>query len=140
MSMEQSLCVEANLDGLKQILNTVEEFGQNANWTPDLIYQVNLVLEELTVNIVNYGCESDRSHEIMVTLAWDSGILTVEIMDDGRAFNPLRDAPKPDLESEIEDRPIGGLGIHLVRSIMDELHYRREQDKNHLTMIKRRNG
>ena len=105
MSMEQSLCVEANLEGLKQIFNTVEEFGQVANWTPDLIYQVNLVLEELTVNIVNYGCESDRSHEIKVTLSWDSDILTVEIMDDGRAFNPLRDAPKPDLESEIEDLP-----------------------------------
>ena len=140
MSVEQTLCVEANLEGLERIRDSVEEFAQTANWSPDLAYQVILVLEELGANIVNYGCESNRTHEIKVTLAWDSNALTVEITDDGRAFNPLSDAPGPDLEAVIEDRPIGGLGIHLVRSIMDELYYRREQDRNHLTLIKRRNA
>ena len=57
MSMEQTLCVEANLEGVERIRDSVEEFAQTADWSPDLAYQVILVLEELGVNIVNYGCE-----------------------------------------------------------------------------------
>ena len=62
----------------------------------------------------------------------------IEISDDGQPFNPLKDAPKPDLEAALEDRPIGGLGIHLVLTMMDEMHYRRENERNHLTLVKRR--
>ena len=62
------------------------------------------------------------------------------IADDGRPFDPLTEAPEPDLESAIEDRPIGGLGVHLVRTMMDEVRYRREEGKNRLTLVKRREG
>ena len=140
MKVKRSLCIASDLGELERVHNAVADLGELANWPPDLVYQVDLVLEELIVNTVNYGYDDDSRHEIEVTLTSDEDVFTVEIIDDGHAFNPLKDAPEPDLDAGIEDRPIGGLGIHLMRVMMDDVHYRREANKNHLTLIKRRNG
>ena len=64
--------------------------------------------------------------------------MTVEIADDGRPFNPLEDTPTADTTSPMDERPIGGLGVHLVRTLMSDVRYRRENDRNRLTMVKRR--
>jgi anti-sigma regulatory factor (Ser/Thr protein kinase) len=140
MKVKRSLCIESDLSELERLHDAVAELGEVGNWPPDLVYQVDLVLEELIVNTVNYGYDDDERHEIEIALTSDADVFTVEIIDDGHAFNPLSDAPEPDLDAEIADRPIGGLGIHLMRVMMDEVHYQREQDKNYLTLIKRRNG
>ena len=138
--MKRSLCIESDLGELERLHDAVAELGEAGDWPPDLVYQVDLVLEELIVNTVNYGYDDDARHEIEVMLTSDEDAFTVEIIDDGQAFNPLNDAPEPDLDARIEDRPIGGLGVHLMRVMMDEVHYRRKKNKNHLTLIKRRNG
>jgi anti-sigma regulatory factor (Ser/Thr protein kinase) len=140
MKMKRSLCIESDLSELERLHDAVAELGEAGDWPPDLVYQVDLVLEELIVNTVNYGYDDDERHEIEIALTSDADVCTVEIIDDGHAFNPLDDAPEPDLDAGIEDRSIGGLGIHLMRVMMDEVHYQREQDKNYLTLIKRRNG
>ena len=140
MKAKRSLCIASDLSELERLHDAVAELGEAGDWPPDLVYQVDLVLEELIVNTVNYGYDDDARHEIEVTLTSDEDVFTVEIIDDGHAFNPLSDGPEPDLDAGIEDRPIGGLGIHLMRVMMDDVHYRREQNKNHLTLIKRRNG
>ena len=140
MKVKRSLCIASDLSELDRLHDAVAELGEVGDWPPDLVYQVDLVLEELIVNTMNYGYDDDASHEIEITLTSDEDVFTVEIIDDGHAFNPLDDAPEPDLDSGIEDRPIGGLGIHLMRVMMDDVHYRREENKNHLTLIKRRNG
>ena len=140
MKMKRSLCIESDLSELERLHDAVAELGEAGDWPPDLVYQVDLVLEELIVNTVNYGYDDDERHEIEIALTSDADVFTVEIIDDGHAFNPLDDAPEPDLDAGIEDRLIGGLGIHLMRVMMDEVHYQREQDKNYLTLIKRRNG
>ncbi len=115
----------------------VEDLGEQDNWPPDLIFKVNLVLDELSVNIVNYGGETS---EIEVSLAADAEVVRVEISDDGRPFDPLTEAVEPDIDAPLEDRPVGGLGIHLVREMMDELHYSREDGRNRLAMVKRKGG
>lgn len=140
MKVKRSLCIASDLSELDRLHAAVAELGEVGDWPPDLVYQVDLVLEELIVNTMNYGYDDDASHEIEITLTSDEDVFTVEIIDDGHAFNPLDDAPEPDLDSGIEDRPIGGLGIHLMRVMMDDVHYHREENKNHLTLIKRRNG
>ena len=140
MKEKRSLCIASDLSELDRLHDAVAELGEAGDWPPDLVYQVDLVLEELIVNTVNYGYDDDARHEIEVTLTSDEDVFTVEIIDDGHAFNPLSDVSEPDLDAKIEDRPIGGLGIHLVRVMMDEVHYCREENKNHLTLIKRRNG
>lgn len=111
----------------------VEEFAELDNWPPDLTFKMNLVLEELGVNIVNY---SGATGDIEISLASDGERVTVEISDDGRPFNPLTDLDPPDVDAPLGERPIGGLGFHLVRTLMDELHYSRQDGKNRLAMTK----
>lgn len=134
-----SLCLESRLEELQRLEAAVEDLGEREQWPPNLLYQVKLVLEEVIVNIVNYGYEGG-GHKIDVDLISEPDTLTIKIVDDGRAFDPLSQAPLPDVAAPLEDRPIGGLGVYLVQTLMDETHYRREQDKNHLTLIKRRDG
>ena len=140
MSATLSLRIETKREELRCLDAAVEDLAQAEGWPPDLIFQIKLVLEELGINIVNHGHDDGRSHEIEIELTSNADVLTIEITDDGRPFDPMTDAPPPDLDSALEDRPVGGLGIHLVLTMMDEVRYRREQDKNRLTLIKRRNG
>ena len=137
MSTKATLKIAPSLDQLERISAVVEDLGEQDNWPPDLIFKVNLVLDELSVNIVNYGGEASV---IEVSLAADAEEVRVEISDDGRPFDPLNDAAEPDLDAPLEQRAIGGLGIHLVREMMDELYYRREDGKNRLAMVKRKDG
>ncbi len=140
MSAALSLRIATRLDELPRLDAAVEDFAQKQAWPPDLVFQVKLVLEELGVNIVNHGHDDGARHEIEIEIASAADALTIEIADDGRPFDPLTEAPEPDLESALEDRPIGGLGVHLVRTMMDEARYRREEGKNRLTLVKRREG
>ena len=134
MGSELNLKVETRRDELDRVSTAIESFGLEADWPIDLIFKVNLALEELVINVMNYGHEGGL-HEIDITLTSDEDSLTIEIVDDGRPFDPLHDAPKPDVNAELEDRDIGGLGIHFVRKMMDDVRYRREEGKNHLTLV-----
>jgi len=134
-----SLCLESRLEELQRLEEAVEDLGEREQWPPSLLYQIKLVLEEVIVNIINYGYEGG-GHLIDVHLISKPDTLTIKIADDGRAFDPLHQAPRPDVAAPLEDRPIGGLGVYLVQTLMDEAHYRREQNRNLLTLIKRRDG
>ena len=137
MSEPLFLKIPPRHDQLERIPAAVEEFGERDNWPPGLIFKLNLVLEELGVNIVNY---SGATGEIEISLVSDDETVTVEIADNGRPFNPLDELATPDISAPLEERPIGGLGIHLVRSVMDDLRYSRKDGKNRLAMTKRKAG
>ena len=134
MSTELRLKVETRHDELDRVSAAIEDFALEADWPLDLAFKVNLALEEVVINVMNYGHE-DGLHEIDIILTTEEDSLTIEIVDDGRPFDPLHDAPIPDVNAELEDRNIGGLGIHLVRKMMDDVRYRREEGKNHLTLV-----
>ena len=152
MSAKLSLSMASDLAELTRIDAAIEEFAEAENWSPALEFQIKLVFEEMGLNIMKYGFagglssdpdegDSDGAdHDVRIEVVSDADTVTIEFMDHGRPFDPLRDAPPPDLDSSIEDRPIGGLGVHLVRTMMDEVRYRREGDRNHLTVVKRRSG
>ena len=133
MSAELSLKVETRVAELERISAAVKAFGEQQNWPANLIFKVTLVLEELGINIMNNGYD-DGLHEFEIVLTSEPDTLRVEVLDDGRPFDPLNDAPIPDLESSLDDRPVGGLGIYLVRSMVDRMHYRRTGDQNRLTL------
>ncbi len=98
-------------------------------------FQIDLSLDELLTNTIGYGYQDTEEHEILVKFVLLNETLTVEIHDDGIPFNPL-ERPEPDLTQGVEERPIGGLGIHLVRKTMDAVDYRREGNYNILTIKK----
>ena len=137
MSAKLRLTIETRLEELDRLSAAIEDFGRDNNWAPDLTFQVNLALEELWLNVVNYGHDGGF-HEVEIELTSEAEALTIEITDDGKPFNPLNEAPAPDVTASLEDRSLGGLGLHLVRTLMDELRYRREEGRNHLTLVKRR--
>ena len=137
MSEQFKLKVETNPSELERISAAVEDIGQRENWPAQFIFRVNLVLEELGLNIMSYGYD-EGLHEFEITLTSEADVLRIEVTDDGRPFDPLNEAPEPDLDASVDDRQVGGLGIHLVRTMVDEMSYRREQDKNHLTLVARK--
>ncbi len=87
-------------------------------------------------NVITYAYRDEDDHEISARVELVADRLTVTIADDGVPFNPLS-AKTPDTESSLEDREFGGLGIHLVRSLVDDVSYHRRIDKNVLTLMKR---
>ena len=135
--MELNLTIENRIEEFRRLAALVEEFGAGENWPPDLVFQVNLVLEEVAINVINYGHDGGL-HEIEIALTSELDALTIEVIDDGRAFDPTKDATVPDVTLPMEERSVGGLGVYLVRTMMDEMRYRREGGRNHLTLVKYR--
>lgn len=104
-----------------------------ANDAPATENRLTLVLEELLTNVVSYGYDDDDAHEIHVSLEVKDGVLTSVFDDDGRPFNP-HDAQKPVMDGPLEERSVGGLGIHLILTIMDSVEYERVDGRNRTTM------
>ena len=137
MTETLNLNVLPNLDELGRIAAEVEAMGKREDWSPNLVFRANLVLEELLVNIIKYG-QSDGINGFDITLTSEPDRLTIEVVDEGKPFDPVKDAPPPVLTGSLEDRPVGGLGLHLVRSLVDELSYKRERGKNHVALVARK--
>ena len=122
-----------------RLLRALEAFAAEHRLPAKVLQAADLVLEEHVTNVLQYAYADTSLHEIRVRLSCDEGALHVEVEDDGRAFNPL-EAPPVDTSIPMEERPIGGLGIHLMRRFMDGLDYRREGTRNILRMTKRLEG
>ena len=129
------LKIEARFDELERAITTIEDFAQAQGWSRRLILKLRLILEEIGTNIISYGCPCS---EIEIKVSSGVRVITVDIIDDAPAFNPLKDAPPPDLQSTLANRTVGGLGVHIARSIANEMRYRRESGRNHLTLTKHR--
>jgi anti-sigma regulatory factor (Ser/Thr protein kinase) len=100
-----------------------------------LVFSLNLVLEEALTNTILYGYDDENRHEIEVIFSKDGDILSVTIADDGHEYDPTL-KEDPDITLAAEDRPIGGLGIFLIKKIMDTVEYRRKENKNYLILTK----
>lgn len=128
--------VAADLSMLASLADQVDAMVAGAGLPPELAYRLNLALEEIITNIIMHGSVDGKEPvAIEVTVTRSANQLQVEIADSGRAFDP-QSAPVPDTGTAMQDRPIGGLGIHLVRSLMDGVAYQRDGERNRLTLTK----
>ena len=123
----------SELAGLREKL---KEFCESRSLPQSCVFAVMLSLDELVTNIISYAWDDRLEHSISIRARCGEGIVEIEVGDDGKPFNPLDYAP-PDLSSPIEERHIGGLGIHLIQTYMDEIAYKREGERNCLLMRKR---
>lgn len=128
-----------SLSELQKVSQQLDEFGARQRLGPKILHDLKLALEEIITNIISYGYTDDREHDIRVRLKVQPQEVTVEVEDEGEAFNPL-EAPVPDVTRPLEERSAGGLGIHLVRTLMDGLGYTRQGNKNLLIMTKKTGG
>ena len=134
--MKRSLILQNSIDELTKLATFIEELCEQWDLPMNISMNLNLALEEVFTNIVNYGFRDDAIHEIMMDFSFENNRIEIIIIDDGIAFNPLEEAPTPDLDASVEDRPIGGLGLHIVSEIMDRLEYKRENNKNIMHIYK----
>jgi sigma-B regulation protein RsbU (phosphoserine phosphatase) len=111
------------------------EFAAVHQLAASVLYDLNLGLEEAITNIISHGYSDHREHEILVRIRVESGAVIAELKDDARPFNPLT-APDADVTTPLDERPAGGLGIHLMRKLMDGIEYQRLEDGNLLIMKK----
>jgi anti-sigma regulatory factor (Ser/Thr protein kinase) len=129
----RSLTIAAKPESLRAVTEFVRKGALEANLPEDRIGELDLLVDELIMNVCSHAYPDDRPGDVTVTYSVPApGELSVEVADRGVEFNPLNAAP-PDLTLSIEARPIGGLGIHLVKTFAKSLTYRREEGWNRLT-------
>jgi serine/threonine-protein kinase RsbW len=128
--MQSRLIVRADSGAMRQVDGFVATFVSEQRIAPDEASRILILLEELLTNLVKYGY-ADRTEpgraEIMLGL--DGNRLEIEFIDDGCAFDPLA-APAPNLDESPETRQVGGLGLHLLRSLTHEARYERRDEHN----------
>jgi len=121
-------------------LEEIEKLAEAVNKAlpdPDLAFSANLCLEELITNTILHGLKGAADRFIHVRINLSDEWLEILLKDDAPRFDPFIQAPKPNLNLDINDRPIGGLGVHLVKKLMDELHADYDGTGNSIVLRKR---
>lgn len=131
-----AISVRNDLAELGRIGDAVGELARRCGWPDAFARDLELALDEVVTNIISYAYEDGAPHMISIALALSPGVVTAEVSDDGRAFDPT-EAPEAVTGGAVRERPVGGLGWHLVRAAVDTLAYRRDQGRNVVTMTKR---
>jgi len=130
------LSVPGNQLGIRNVLSQLDAFLSRNPAFEAVRADFGVALDEVVSNVVNYGYRGGSDRPIVVHVLVRAGCLEVEIVDEGEPFNPLeRDAP--DVTQTLDERPVGGLGIHIVKRLMDDVSYHREDGRNHLRFSKR---
>ena len=134
--MEKSIILTNDISEINKLSEFVEEIGNELSLAPDVVFNLNLVLEEAVVNIINYAYPKEEHQSIYLSATLHAGSIILVLTDTGVEFDPTM-APEADITLSAEERPIGGLGIFLIRQIMNEVRYDRIDGKNILTMEKK---
>jgi len=130
------VALPARSASLHELLERFTAFAKQARLPAAIRREIHLALDEIVSNIINHGGDGRRERRFEVDVALEAGVVRVTVVDDGRPFDPLS-APKPAIDAPLADRPIGGLGVYLVRELMDRIEYTRRNGRNHLRMERR---
>lgn len=124
---------------LARFSEAVEDFADQNDFSDKDLYEIQLCLEEVFMNVVNYGFDDLDEHDIQVDLQLrdDNRTLVVRIVDDGRPFDLQAGAQASDLDTLLEDHTMGGIGYRLVHRYVDEISYQQQDGRNHLVLTKK---
>ena len=134
-NMEHKLLIHNDIRQIPQLGDFVETVAKEMHLDYNLSLTLNLALEEAVTNVIMYAYPQGTDGLVDIEAILRPGILTFVISDSGTPFDPTS-KPDVDITQGVEERPIGGLGIYLVRNIMDSVQYERSGGKNILTMTK----
>lgn len=128
---------KASMESLYPILEVIRTEAEEMGFEPSEIARLEIACEEAIVNIIHHAYPKNSKGDIDVYCFSCDNILSISFKDQGVAFNPLENAPEADLNSSAEDRKVGGLGLHFMHQIMDEVIYKREEGTNILELKKK---
>ena len=134
--MEKSIILANDISEINKLSQFIDEIGEEFSLTPDIVFNLNLVLEEAVANVINYAYPKEEHQSIYLSAKLQDGSIVFVLTDTGKEFDPTM-APEADITLSAEDRPIGGLGIFLIRQIMNQVKYERIEGKNVLTLEKK---
>lgn len=134
--MERSIILANEISEISRLNEFIEELGEVFSLSPDIVFNLNLVLEEAVVNIINYAYPKEDHQYIYLSAKMNDGSIVLVLTDTGKEFDPTA-APEADITLSADERQIGGLGIFLIRQIMNEVKYERIEGKNVLTLAKK---
>jgi serine/threonine-protein kinase RsbW len=130
------IALENRISRIPDALLEVERFLEKQGIDASAQFDFAISIEEVLTNIVSYAYKDSARHEISVSLTVEPSAVICVLIDDGVPFNPL-DIPPPDLDAALEDREVGGLGIHFVRNMMQDVVYKRRDDRNILRLSRK---
>lgn len=125
--------VPARLEEIEKLADAVKK----ALPDPDLAFSVNLCLEELITNIILHGLKGVSDRFVHVRIRASNEWLEILLQDDAPRFDPFIQAPRPNLDLDVNERPVGGLGVHMVKKLMDEVHAHYTGSGNAIVLLKR---
>ena len=129
--------LENRLEEFQRFESAFTDFARSQHFSDEVIYAIQLSVDELFTNIVSYGYDDSQTHTVKFVINVTQDEVQIEIIDDAKPFNPLDDAPDVNLDLSVEERKIGGVGIHLVKSLMTEVSYVRDGKFNRLRLVKK---
>jgi len=131
----EKLLLPAKLENLELLMSFIKNSAEKQGFSLKNINEIQIATEEPIVNIISYAYP-DKNGNIEITCSGRKGKgLVIEIVDWGVPFDPMS-MPEPDIDAPMDDRKIGGLGIYIMRKLMDEVNYERMENQNILTLVK----
>ncbi len=128
--------IKSRLSGIGVMNEQLDKMCKQWDINKDVAFSMNLALEEIVTNIITHGYGGREEYDITIRFSLEKHNLRIQIKDTAPEFNPLNVKEPDDLEKPLEDRHVGGLGIHLVKKFTDDVHYRRSKNKNVLTLLR----
>jgi serine/threonine-protein kinase RsbW len=135
MSQRYQMTRAAELDSLSVFREFISDCCSGHNVSNETVFELKLAVDEACTNIIEHGYKGMNPGSIILSFRIESDRVLVQITDFGHIFEPA-EALKPDLESALEDRPLGGLGLYLIYQTMDNIDYQLSEDGNTLTFTK----
>ena len=120
--MEKSIILANEISEIGRLADFIDDIGNEFSLAPDVRFNINLVLEEAVANIINYAYPKDEHESIYLSARMHEDSIVLVLTDTGKEFDPTM-APEVDVTLSAEERQIGGLGIFLIRQIMNEVRY-----------------
>jgi anti-sigma regulatory factor (Ser/Thr protein kinase) len=128
--------IKSRLSGVIVMNEQLDKMCKLWNIGKDVAFSMNLALEEIVTNIITHGYGGKEEYDITIRFSLEKYNLRIQIKDSAAEFNPLNVKGPIDLDKPLDERNIGGLGIHLVKKFTDDIHYRRSKNKNIVTLLK----
>ncbi len=132
----QIINIKSRVSGMEIMNQKLAKLAEDWEISEKVAFSMNLALEEIVTNIIGYGYQGKEDYDIIIRFTLEKTMLRIQIKDGSPEFNPLNVEAPDNLDAAVEDRDIGGLGIHLVKKFTDDFSYRRSNNKNVITLKK----